>query len=225
MKRASRFLSDHEKTRIEEAVTAAEEKTSAEIVPALATGSGRYDRAEDVFGLWTGLFSMVVAWLLLQGQGVGEAQWGSSWSRFELPILVLAVLVGFMLGSLASTLFGWGRRAFTPRKQMREEVKAAANRIFHDQRIHRTQGATGLLIYVSLFERMASVVADQTVLDKLGQSALDGLCKQLTDGIQAGDAATAFCEVIASAGEALGAVLPRADDDRDELPNALIILD
>lgn len=225
MKRASRFLSDHEKTRIEAAVTEAEAETSAEIVPALATDSGRYDRSEDVFGLWVGLFCMVVAWFLLRSQGAEEAHWGSTWSRFELPILVLAVVAGFLVGALASTVLGWGRRAFTPKKQMRDEVAAAAARIFFDQRVHRTEGATGVLIYLSLFERMAYVMADRTALEKLGQSAIDELCKQLTDGIQAGDAATALCEVIASAGERLAAVLPREEGDRDELSNALIILD
>lgn len=225
MKRASKFFSDGEKQRIEQAIADAEAKTSAEIVPALATASGRYDRAEDIAGLWFGLIAMTIAWFALRAQSAEAAHWGSTWSRFELPILIGLVIFGFLLGAIAAAYIPWLRSIFTPRKQMGEEVAAAAARVFFDSRVHHTEGATGLLIYLSLFERTATILADATVLQNLGQATLDDLCNNLIEGIRAGDAATALCETIADAGERLHAVLPRQDGDRDELSNTLITID
>jgi putative membrane protein len=225
MKRASRFFNDAEKKRIEQAVADAESKTSAEIVPALASASGRYDRAEDIAGLWLGCIAMVVAWFVMQGQSAEVADWGSSWSRLELPILIVAIVVGFIVGAVIAAFAPSVRAIFTPRKHMVEEVQAAAAKAFFDTRIHHTEGATGVIIYLSLFERTAVILADYAVLDKLEQSALDELCAELIEGMKAGDAAEALCKVIEHAGEKLGAVLPREDGDRDEHSNALVIMD
>ena len=86
------------------------------------------------------------------------------------------MVVGFVLGAALASHVGWLRLLFTPRRQMRDEVAARARAVFFDSRVHHTAGDTGLLIYVSLYERMAAVLADQSIMDKLGQAALDELC-------------------------------------------------
>ena len=225
MKRASKYFSDGEKLRIEQAVAEAEAKTSAEIVPVLASSSGRYDRAEDIAGVWLSIIFMTLTWAVLQTQSAEAAQWGSTWARFELPLLVLAVIVGYGLGMTIATYSWTLRRLFTPKKHMSAEVELAAGHAFFDRRVHHTQGDTGILIYISLFEHGARILADQTAHEKLGQEALDELCKKLIDGIKAGDLATALCEVIKDAGERLAKVLPSTDGDHNELENTLIILD
>ena len=225
MKRASKYFSDGEKLRIEQAVAEAEAETSAEILPVLASSSGRYDRAEDIAGVWLSIIFMTLTWAVLQTQSAEAAQWGSTWARFELPLLVLAVIVGYGLGMTIATYSWTLRRLFTPKKHMCAEVELAAGHAFFDRRVHHTQGDTGILIYISLFEHGARILADQTAHEKLGQEALDELCKKLIDGIKAGDLATALCEVIKDAGERLAKVLPRTDGDHNELENTLIILD
>ena len=116
-------------------------------------------------------------------------------------------------------------RLFTPRSQMRDEVSARARGLFFDNRVHHTDGGTGVLVYVSLFEHMASVVGDATVVEKLGQEALDELCAELIEKLKAGDPTEAFCAVIASAGDRLSDKLPHAGDDVNELPDALVTID
>ncbi len=225
MKRASKYFSDGEKLRIEQAVADAEAKTSAEIVPVLASSSGRYDRAEDIAGVWLSIIAMGATWALLQSQSAEVAQWGSTWARFELPLLILAVIAGYGIGMTIATYSWTLRRLFTPKKHMTAEVELAAGHAFFDRRVHHTQGGTGILIYISLFERGARILADQTAHEKLGQAALDELCDELIDGIKAGDLATALCEAIKDAGNRLEKVLPRTDGDRNEIENTLVILD
>ena len=78
-----------------------------------------------------------------------------------------------IVGSVTGSRGGWLRRVVTPRQQMLDEVAARARETFFDKRIHHTSDATGLLIYVSLFEHRAVVLGDQNVMDKLGQDFLD----------------------------------------------------
>ena len=225
MKRASKYFVESEKQRIEQAVAEAEAKTSAEIVPVLASSSGRYDRAEDIAGVWLSIIAMGVAWAVLQTQSAEAAQWGSTWARFELPILILAVIAGYVLGTTIATYSWTLRRLFTPKKHMTSEVEERAGHVFFDRRVHHTEGGTGLLIYISLFEHGARILADQAAHEKLGQAALDDLCNELIDGIKKGDLATALCEVIKDAGDRLEKVLPRTDGGHNEIENTLVILD
>lgn len=223
MKRASKLFSEFERTRIEQAVTDAEANTDAEIVPAIATSSGGYDRAEDVFGLWVGLFTMGVTWFILRRIEGNETQWGAPWTRYELPVLVAAVVAGFILGAILATYIPWLRRAFTPRKEMRDAVNRAAAQVFFDGRIHHTKSATGLLIYLSLYEHTATIRADQKALDSLGQESIDEICANLIKGIQSGDPATALCDVIADVGGRLAELLPKTDGNANELGRKSVV--
>ncbi len=227
MQRVSKLFSSDDKKRIEAAVVKAESNTSCEIVPVVATASGRYDRPEDTIGLWLAVVCLIVLWLVLPRHAGEPGSWAGATRYGELLIVVAGVVVAFIVGAVAGGRIGWLRRLFTPRKQMEEEVAARARELFFDRRIHHTTGATGLLIYVSLFERMAVVLGDRTIVEHpdLGQPFLDRLCRQLTDGLRQGDPTEALCQVIAQAGEQLAPALPREEGDINELQDTLVLID
>ena len=58
MKPASSLFNDQARERVNQAIAQAESKTSAEVVPVVATASGRYDRPEDIVGLWLGIIAL-----------------------------------------------------------------------------------------------------------------------------------------------------------------------
>jgi putative membrane protein len=223
MKRASKLFSEEDRKRIGQAVAGAEGKTSAEIVPVVAASSGRYDRAEDIVGLWVGLIAVSIVWVLFQDVWAGD--WGETVLAVNLPIVLGLMASGWLLGVLIADQFGWLRRLFTPRKQMKEEVEQAARRAFYDSRVHHTKGSTGVLIYVSLFEHVAVVLADQTVTEKLGQEKLDAFCLELTAELRQRKYTDAFCNTISKIGIALAETLPRQDGDHNELADALVLVD
>ncbi|MHC4985124.1 MAG: TPM domain-containing protein [Planctomycetota bacterium] len=225
MQRASDFLSDPQTATVNEAVRQAEALTSAEIVPVVATASGRYDRAEDMFGLLLAVAAVVVAWAFIPEPAAEPGSWGGAPVWVKPVCLAAAAVVAFVVGAALAGYVGCLRRLFTPRKQMRDEVTARAREVFFDNRLHHTGGGTGMLVYVSIYERMAAVLADQAVLEKLGRQALDELCSALTQGLREGDACEAICRTIEQAGQQLASVLPRASDDVNELPDALVCID
>ena len=225
MQRASDLFNAEQRKHIDEAVAEAEAKTSCEIVPVVATASGRYDRPEDIIGLWLAIFAAIAVWLMFPRLSDESGSWDGMPIYVGLLTMVAGVVVAFIVGVVAGSRIGWLRRLFTPRNQMLEEVSARARELFFDKRVHHTNGATGLLIYVSLFEHMAVVLGDQEVLDKLGPTSLDRLCQLLTEGVHQGDLANAICSVIAEAGKQLSGPLPRAEGDVNELQNTLVLID
>jgi putative membrane protein len=223
MKPASRLFSEADHRRVTEAVTRAEARTSSEIVPVIATSSGRYDRAEDMVGLWLGLLALCGGWWL--AQGVELSEWGVPRPRLGLPSVLGLVLGGWLLGVLLAHLSGGLRLLFTPRREQKAEVERAARESFFDRRVHHTEGGSGLLIYVSLLERMAVVLADAQVLEKLGQQKVDALCASLVSELRKGAHTDALCNTIEQAGLALAEALPASAQNRNELADALVIRD
>jgi putative membrane protein len=214
---------DHQ--QVTRAVAAAELRTGAEIVPVVARASGRYDRPEDIVGLWTALLALAVTWCLLPSERHEANSWGNIAPAWQLVALLLAVVVGFLCGAIFASRLDWLRRLFTPQLQMADEVTARAKQVFFDRSVRRTVAGSGVLIFVSLFERRAAILADQSVVDKLGQPALDDLCHQLTARLGAMSTTQALCEVIATAGEQLSTAVPRSAADVNELSDALVVLD
>ena len=225
MKPASSLFNDQARERVNQAIAQAESKTSAEVVPVVATASGRYDRPEDIVGLWLGIIALVATWLALPAASADPGSWGGFPLWQKIACVAAAVILGFVVGAVVASRVGWLRRLFTPRKQMREEVESSARRVFFDSRVHRTAGATGLLVYVSLYERMAVVIADEAIVKGLGQPAIEELARQLTDRLKSASPTEAICQTVASAGDRLGSVLPRAQDDVNELPDGLVTID
>ncbi|MBT4866671.1 MAG: hypothetical protein HON53_16330 [Planctomycetaceae bacterium] len=225
MQRASNLFNEQQRKQVEQAIVEAEAKTSCEIVPVVATASGRYDRAEDVIGLWLAVIAAVTVWLLFPQQ-VGDAgSWGGTSLLVGVLTMIAAVAVAFVAGAIIGSKVGWLRRLFIPRQQLLDEVAARAREVFFDKRVHHTASATGMLIYVSLYEHTAIVLGDQEVLDKLGQTFLDGLCKQLTEGLHQHNPTETLCSVIAEAGTQLSEPLPREAGDVNELQDTLILID
>jgi putative membrane protein len=226
MPRATTYFTSEQRKAIESAVAEAENMTSAEIVPVVAAASGRYDRPEDIVGLFLGVVLMGIAWGVLPGNAPTlTGSWESIAVPYHLPALILAMVLGYAVGAYIASRVEWLRMLFTPSNQMRDEVNARARQVFFDDRVHHTAGATGVLFFVSLYERTAVILADATITERLGQTTLDEICADLVRGIKDGDIATALRDSILKAGGKLRAVLPRESDDINELADTLVLLD
>ena len=120
-----KLFTAEDRRQVTRAVADAELRTGAEIVPVIARASGRYDRPEDIVGLWTALVALAVAWYLLPtGQNERNA-WGGLAPAWHLIGLLAAVVVGFIVGAVVGSRLGWLRRLFTPQQQMTDGVEHA----------------------------------------------------------------------------------------------------
>lgn len=226
MTRASGLFSAEEKQTIEAAIGEAEQRTVGEIVPVVVTASGRYDRAEDLFGLVVAVAALTIVWLLFQGVKATGSEWAAGYalSLGLLPVLVI-VVAGFLLGAVAATFVPALRLPFISASEMDEEVERSATAAFQRFRVRGTKAGTGVLIYVSLFEHRVRVLGDDAIHAKVTQADWDGVCSLVVEGLRAGKGADGLVQAIRKAGELLTTHFPIQPGDRNEIPNRLHLID
>ncbi len=226
VKRASRLFNQEELLAIASAVVEAEGETAGEIVPVVATSSGRYDRAEDIFGVVFVLAALTLAWIFFQDLRPVGGDWESGQALvLGLVPILLIVIVGFLLGTTAATMIPVLRLPFISRKEMREEVERCAGEAFHRFKVRKTAGSSGILIFVSLYEHMVQVIGDEGISQKLSQSDWEAVRDLIIDGIRSRKPAHGLTRAIKKCGEMLKEHFPIQPGDTDELHNELRIID
>ena len=192
----------------------------------LTLGLGtRAANAENVFGLVFALLVLVSGWLVLS-----EARPSEDWTGVPVPPLgllgvVVVVLVGFAVGTALATRFPVLRLPFITAREMREEVERAAGEAFFRLRLRKTAGGTGILIYVSVYERMVRIVGDDAIANKLTQSDWDAVRDLAIEGLREGRPGEGLVAAIERCGDVCAPHFPPLPDDADELSNELRILD
>lgn len=226
MKRASKYFSENDRKRIEAAVQKAESKTSGEIVPVVATQSGRYDRAEDMFGFFLALGGLAVAWYFFQQSVPVSGDWAQGTTLvLDLPIVLGILVGGYLFGIILATWMPVLRLPFISKKEMDEEVERAAAEAFQKFRLRRTRNASGVLIYISLYERTVRVLGDDAIAQRVKQEHWDNICQTVIEGIRKNQAADGLDKAIQKCGILLGKLFPVKPGDKDELSNELRFID
>jgi putative membrane protein len=221
---ASKLLSSAEIATVERAIGDAEKMTAAEIVPVIATASGRYDRGEDLFGLLCVCVTLVGAWFVVPGKI--DLDWSTtSTPGLGIALIIAIVMVGFTIGAALASRFTVLRLPFIARQEMLEEVERRAFETFQRQRIRSTDRATGILIYVSLYEHLVKVIGDENAAVQLSPAALQEICALVVEGLKQGNPAAGLETAIKKTGELLATHLPATADDNNELVNRLIFID
>jgi len=209
---ATRSISAEDHDRIAEAIRAAELKTDGEIYCVVAHSSDGYF-FPAAFTATIGLFvaSLVVAY--------GLEAW---WLTIRLPHFVLAQLLALASAFVLLWLWPSLRIHFVPRRLRYQAAHANAVKQFLARNVHRTQARTGVLVFVSIAERYAEVVADEGINAKVGQHVWDGVVRDLTK--HAGDdrLADGFIKAIGTVGAVLAEHFPVTAGDANELDDHLV---
>lgn len=211
---SGKFLTAEQQARIEAAVQAAEKETSGEIVCMIQSASYHYPMA-DVIGATALSLPLALAITPLAG--------GWLWMGLHNMWLFLgcfALLFTAFYFAVKHTL--WLKRPFISKHEIDEEVKEAATISFFRHGLYRTRDATGVLIFISVFERKVWLLADQGINAKVPQGQWDATVSRITDGIRRKRPAEAIIEGIQSVGRQLKSQFPVKPDDTDELRNLII---
>ncbi len=209
----NRFLTEDDRARITDAVQKVEKATSGEIVPMVMSSSGMYPLSGVIGALALSIpLALPGAYLLgpLLGMGMHD-MW------VFLGIETMLFLIGYLLVNNVLRL----KRLFVSRQEMQDEVRTAAMAGFYQKGLHRTRDETGVLIYISIFERMVWVLGDRGINDKVVQDSWKEIVSIITDGIRNKKQGDAICRAVERAGGILAAHFPIKPRDRDELPNLI----
>ena len=209
-----RLFSDADLRDIEAAVREAEAATAGEIVPYAVSHSDPYEAAAWK-GATLGALVCVVA-----ATAVYEA--GRSWGGSAAGWIVLPPFAGAVAGFVAAALLRPVTRWLAGAAVIEHRVQQRANAAFLEREVFKTRDRTGVLVFLSLFERRVVVLADAGIHARVEQREWDAIVAEIVDGIRAGAPGKALAGAIRQCGELLlrHGVAVRAGDT-DELPDQL----
>lgn len=221
-------LTEQDHARVTAAVSAAEQHTAGEIVTIVARASDKYNDVAAHAGV---LAMLVVLAALSVWPGIAERLYGLVYDPWgETPhtgawfaIALLLSAVAFLIGryALASLRL---RIALTPGATKTRRVRARALDLFRTSAEQRTAGATGVLIYLSLDEHRAELIADAVIHSRVAPETWGAAMAALIAAVKDGRPGDGMAAAVAQVGVVLAEHFPRGDDDRNELPDRLIEL-
>jgi putative membrane protein len=201
----SAFTDDAAKSEVAEAIREIEKATSAEVVVAVRASSGHYRHTDYLVGFALSLFALLVFLF-------DEHEFSMAW-------MPLDTVLAFALGTFVCASVPPLRRALTSRRLMRGNVRIAAQSTFFDLGVSKTSGRTGILVYVSMFERGTEVVCDVGIDAAVLGAPFASATAALDAAVRRGQNFSRFTAALRGLGPILQRALPRLSSDVNELPD------
>jgi putative membrane protein len=207
--RAVTVLGDDDHRAVHQALAEAERKTVGEILPVVVERSDPHPGAD-----WLAALSFVIL--------------GSSallaWMPWRNPLAVLGAQV--VLGALGYGLARWlpdFKRLFVFENRATDVAEEQAFQEFYANGLHRTEAATGVLLFVSLLEHRVVILADEGIDAKVEPEFWADTDDAILDGIRAGSLRDGLVAGIRRAGDLLSEQFPWREGDQNEIPDRLIV--
>ena len=217
---------DHE--LVSAAVAEAEAHTSGEIVTIVARRSDSY---HDVGLSWAAAAVFIALALMAAFPAQLRAflsmlllDWEHELADWKLLTGLLGLLIlKFLIVRYLLAIMPL-RMLVTPKATKARRVRRRAILLFRTAAEARTRGRTGVLLYISLDEHRAELVADRAINEKVSPDAWGDAMATLIDTLRQDRAGEGLAAAVTQVGAVLALHFPRATDDINELPDRLIEL-
>ena len=219
-------LGDEDFKTIKNAVAEAEAKTTGEIAVAVAPESAGYCfwalLAADCFSALVRVcmlpFSDKILALYRRLYWQNEPSW--ILPLFFIISCLAAVVIAFYIANIPVV-----DRLIIPPSVRRTCVTNRAFRYFTESGVYDTAEHSGILIFVSYMERQVRIVADSGISKHISQDMWNLIADELAENLRKGQAAEAFTTAIEKCGELLAEYFPPHEENPNELPDGLVILE
>jgi putative membrane protein len=219
-------LTEDGRRLIAEAVQNAEARSSGEVVTIVAGESDRYD---DIALIWSAAIALLALVVLASATGFYLSLWdrltngwASEWTPRDIFAVATIVATLQFLGTWLILFWRPLRLWITPGWIKHHRVRTRAITLFKVGAERRTSGRTGILIYLSLAERRAEIVADEAISAKVAPRVWGDAMVPMLAHLRDGRMAEGMAEAVNRVGTVLAEHFPHAPDDSDELPDAVI---
>ena len=221
-------LAPDDHARVAAAVSAAEGSSNGEIVTIATDLSDKY---HDVALHWAvAVMIAVLAWFaalpasLIWWDELLFGGWRAAPGPHEL--LTLLMIIAVLKFTLALLALRWMplRLALTPAATKQRRVRRRAVQLFKVGAEQKTVGRTGILVYLSMGERRAEIVADEAILAVTTPDTWGEAMAALLADVKAGRPGDGICAAVGLIGEVLARHFPKTAEDSNEIPDKLIEL-
>ncbi|HEX3552681.1 MAG TPA: hypothetical protein VIA62_05590 [Thermoanaerobaculia bacterium] len=192
---SDRFFSEADREAIRAAVREAESRTSGEIVPYVVDRSDEYASAAWKGAALGALLAPLVALAIYRSTSI----WGIPLAYW----IALPGLAGGAVAYLAAAFLPPVRRWLTGGHVLEARTRSRAAVAFLDQEVFRTENRTGILLFVSLFERRVVLLADSGIHQKVEEGQWESITRRLAREIGHDRPGPALVEAIRECGEVL----------------------
>lgn len=206
---ACKSLTQDQLPNIAAAVMNAEVKTSAEIVPMVVRSSAVNSHVPAIIVLVYCLFALLF-WPF------AHAYIGNYW--IVAAILLIVGFLAIQFASHPSALI-----LLTDSDDLDKQVCQRAELEFYRAGLKRTSGRTGILLFLSLAEHEAIVLADKGISEKLPPETWKQVCDILTSAARRKDLSRGLVDAIERCGELCAPHFPPVGTNPNELEDALVI--
>jgi putative membrane protein len=188
-------ISQEEAGRVETAIREAQARSSGRIVCVLARASSTYEML-PLF--WSALIALVAPWPLL------------AFTEISAEHIYLIQLFAFVV-ALAALSMPWLRPALTPAAIRRANAHRAALEQFALRGVAHGDERNGVLIYVSLAEHYARIIADEGAAKVIHQREWQMIVDRLLSDMRDGATAEALIGAAVRCGDLLSRHFPPRD--------------
>lgn len=202
------LLNESEQQQVAEAINQVELETDAELVTVLAAQADDY---AYIPLLWASILALIIP---------GGVNYIGDW--LGAHTLMLVQWGTFILLSLVFRMPRINNRLI-PRSVRYWRASNLARRQFLEQNLHHTNGATGMLIFVSEAERYVEILVDRGISSRLDNATWESIVETFTRQVHDGQTLQGFLDCIEACGKHLKEQVP-ITRERNELPNHLIVL-
>ena len=210
------------------AVADAEQHTSGEIVTIVTNLSDCYD---DIAMAWASAvaFLALVSYATFPDFYIGlitrlSGGWGHEYTTGEYVALLVTAVALKWVGTWLILKWTPLRMALTPKATKLARVRNRAISLFKVGTESKTQARTGVLLYLSMKEHRAEIVADEAIASKVAPEVWGDAMVALLDQVKAGNPGAGVAAAVAQMGIVLAEHFPKGSNNPNELPDRLIEL-
>ena len=214
---ASKFLTEQDKHAVQACVSEVEKSTSGEIVPMVVSSSYHYPMSNMIGALIIALLISICVALVYSIR----KSWGGM-TAMDIWLFPAVFAVAFLLFHELVKRVPWLKRIFITKAEIAEEVEEAALTSFYRNGLNNTRDRTGILIFISVFEHKAYILADEGINAKVDKSVWQQVIDMVVNGIKQHKQAEGICKAVRRCGQLIREHFPIKADDTNELGNLII---
>ena len=209
---ASRYVTTDTAKQVEAAIKAAEQSTTVEIVPIIVRRSSTIGHVPSFVGL-----GLLVCYFASESALLLTASLGW-WPVWYLVIPIILLVLGFVIANSEFV-----QRIAIPPDDRAHQVNMRAEVEFFEAGLTNTRESTGVLLFISLMEHRAVVLADKAVADRLAPETWHDVVQRIVAGLKAQNLAAGLTDAISESARLVTPYFPRRADNPNELSDRLVI--
>jgi putative membrane protein len=208
------LLTDDELKSLSAAITQVERGTSGELRLIIAQRSSRTSHVFPLLTLILASLSLIYLWTARHLLMLGDTTW-------TLPaVLIGASGLGYLFSRFPSV-----QRRLTWTSDLEHQALMRAELEFYREGLGATVDKTGILIFLSVFDHQAVVLADKGIAAKIDSKVWSEVVAMVLEGVRKKRLRENLEKAIQLCGELLNKEFPIKAGDKNELPNHVLVKD